>query len=117
MLIIKKELSFYDFQNEYENILSDIDYEAQQIIFDSLSDMFYEGTDDMTIRDYIRFQMNISTAKELLNDYNIIDDDELKTLDDDEINERIENYLDENTFTLGSYLDDDNEMIFIYDEF
>ena len=117
MLTIKKELSFYDFQNEYENILSDIDYEAQEIIFDSLSDMFYEGTDDMTIRDYIRFQLQIATLKEVLNDYDIISDEELKTLNDEDIFETVSDFLSDNTFLMGSYRDNDDEMIFIYDEF
>ncbi len=116
MLTIKKELSFDEFLNEYENILPK-DYEANEIIFDSLEQIFDDGTDDVTIRDYIRFQMNISTAKELLNDYDIIDSEDMEDLEDDEINEKIEEYLNDNTYLFGSYEDSDGEMCFIYDEF
>ena len=116
MLTIKKELSFDDFLNEYENILPK-DYEANEIIFDSLEQIFEDGTDDMTIRDYIRFQMNISTAKELLHDYDIIDPEDVEDMDEDEIDEAIETYLNENTYLLGKYGDSNGETCFIYDEF
>lgn len=52
MLTIKKELDFNDFLNEYESILSK-DYEANEIIFNSLEDIFSDGAEDMQIRDYI----------------------------------------------------------------
>lgn len=117
MLTIKKELSFYDFQNEYENILYDIEYQAQEIIFDSLSDMFFEGTDDMAVRDYIRFQLQVMTLKEVLDDYNVLNDDELQELDDDDILEVVEEYLNDNTYVLGSYVDDEGEIVFLFDEF
>ena len=61
--------------------------------------------------------LNISTAKELLNDYTIIDEDDLKDLDEDEINEKIEDYLNDNTYLLGSYEDSEGQKCFIYDEF
>jgi len=116
MLTIKKELYLNDFMNEYEDILPE-DYDACEIIFDSLSEMMYDGADDMTVRDYIRFQMNISTQKELLNDYDIIDAEDIKDMDEDEINEAIETYLNDNTSFLGSYEDSDGETVYIYDEF
>ncbi|MDD4468286.1 MAG: hypothetical protein RBR50_07480 [Candidatus Izemoplasmatales bacterium] len=116
MLTIKKELDLNDFMNEYEDILPS-DYEACEIIFDNLEDIFCDGTDDMTIRDYVRFQMMVSTAKELLNDYDIIDEEDLQELDSDEVYEKIEEFLQENTMLLGSYEDDDCERVFIYDEF
>lgn len=116
MLTVKKELDLNDFMNEYKDILPE-DYEACEIIFDALCDMMYDGAEDMTIRDYVRFQMQISTQSELLSDYDIIDEEELKDLDEDEINEKIEDYLSENTSLLGSYEDDNGEMVYIYDEF
>ncbi len=116
MLTVKKELDFNDFQNEYENILSDIDYEAQEIIFDFLEDIFYEGADDMTIRDYIRFQVCISSTSELLSDYSILDEEETAELSDEEKVEKVEDYLNDNTHLLGSYEEDDITY-FIYDEF
>lgn len=117
MLTIKKELGFYDFQNEYEDILYDIEYQAHEIIFDSLCDMFFEGTDDMTVRDYIRFQLQVMTLKEVLDDYNVLDDDELQELDDEDILEVVEEYLNDNTYVLGSYVDDEGETVFLFDEF
>ena len=113
MLTIKKELSFYDFQNEYDDILNDIEYQAHEIIFDSLSDMFFDGTDDMTVRDYIRFQLQVMTLKEVLNDYNVLDDEELQELDDDDILEVVEEYLNDNTYVLGSYVDDGRRNSFL----
>lgn len=117
MLTIKKELDLNDFMNEYEDILKDLDYEACEIIFSSLEDIFCEGAEDMTIRDYVRFQMNISTSNELLNDYDIIDPEDIEDMDEDEINEAIEEYLNDNTYLLGSYEDSEGVTCFIYDEF
>jgi hypothetical protein len=114
MLIVKKELDLYDFMNEYEDILPE-DYSACEIIFDNLEE--YQDMDDMTIRDYIRFEVYISTKGELLYDYDIIDDDEIEDLDDDEIEERIEEYLGYNTHLLGYYKDNNGETVYIYDEF
>lgn len=116
MLTIKKELDFNDFMNEYGSILPD-DHDACEIIYDSLCETMYEGAEDMTIRDYIRFQMNISTSNELLNDYDIIDDEDIEDMDEDEINEAIESYLNDNTYLLGSYEDNEGLTCFIYDEF
>ena len=116
MLTIKKEMDLNDFMNEYESILPK-DYEACEIIFNSLCEMMYDGAEDMTIRDYIRFQMNISTSKELLNDYDIIDKEDMKSMEDDEIHDEIENYLNDNTYFLGSYEDSNGDVIYIYDEF
>lgn len=116
MLTIKKELDLNDFMNEYEDILPK-DQEACEIIFDSLCETMSEGAEDMTIRDYIRFQMNISTSNELLNDYDIIDEEDIKDMDEDEINETIEEYLNYHTYLLGSYEDNDGLKYFIYDEF
>ena len=116
MLTIKKELNLQDFINEYDDILPN-DYEAYEIIFDSLCETMEDGMEDVQVKDYIRFKMNISTQKELLSDYNIIDEDEFKDLDNDEIHEKIENYLNYNTYYLGSYEDNDGETVYIYDEF
>lgn len=124
MLTIKKELGFNDFQNEYEDILNDIDYEAQEIIFDSLCDMMYDGAEDMTVRDYIRFQLQISTQSELLENYDIIDDEDMEDInlmEEDEraekIHEEIEEYLSYHTYYLGSYEDEDGVKVYLHDEF
>ena len=116
MLTIKKELDLNNFMNEYEDILPE-DQEACEIIYDSLCEMMYDGAEDMTIRDYVRYQMNISTSKELLNDYDIIDDEDIEDMDEDEINEAIETYLNDNTYLLGSYEDSNGDMVYLFDEF
>lgn len=116
MLIVKKEMGFYDFIREYHEILPE-DREAQEIIFESLESCYDDGIDDMTIRDYIRFQLNISTQGELLEMYDIIDEEELEELDDEEIHSKIEEHLDYNTYYLGSYTDYDGDIIYLYDEF
>ena len=117
MLTIKKELDLQDFINDYDDIMSGWDYGAKEIIFSSLEDIFYEGAEDMTIRDYMRFQMQISTQEELLSNYDIIDDEDFEDMDDDEIDEKIEDYLSYHTSFLGSYKDDNGDMVYIYDEF
>ena len=117
MLTIKKELDLNDFINDYDGVMSDWDYEAKEIVFDSLCECFYEGTEDMTIRDYLRFQLEIQTQEDVISNYDVIDEEDLKDMDEDEIHEAIENYLSENTYLLGSYEDSDGEMVYIYDEF
>ncbi len=116
MLLVKQKMEFYDFVREYQEILPE-DQEAQEIIFESLESCYNDGIDDMTIRDYIRFQLNISTQGELLEMYNIIDEEELEDLDEDEIHIKIEEHLDYNTFYLGSYTDYDGVVVYLYDEF
>ena len=116
MLKVTQEMGFYDFVREYHEILPE-DREAQEIIFESLESCYDNGIDDMTIRDYIRFQLNISTQDELLEMYNIIDEEELKELENDDIHIKIEEYLDYNTYFLGSYEDYNGKMIYLYDEF
>ena len=124
MLTIKKELDLQDFMNDYEDILPS-DYEACEIIFDSLCEAMYDGAKDMTVRDYIRFQLQISTQSELLDDYDIIDDEdmeEINQIEDEEerkerIHEEIEEYLNYNTYYLGSYEDDNGDTVYLYDEF
>lgn len=116
MLTVKKEMDLNDFMDEYATILPD-DREACEIIFSSLEERMTDGAEDMTIRDYIRFQLYISTQSELLSNYDIIDEEEIKEMDEDEIHERIEEYLNYNTYLLGSYEDNDGVMVYIYDEF
>lgn len=116
MLKVTNEMDLHDFMNEYEYILPE-DYDACEIIFSSLEDLFFEGVDDMTIRDYIRFELCISTQSELLNDYNIIDEDEIKELDEDELHEKIEDYLSDHTYYLGYYEVAEGDNVYLYDEF
>lgn len=117
MLKIIKELSFYEFMSEYEDILQGVDHEGVEIIYNSMHDIFSDGVDDMTVRDYIRYQLQVATSKEVLNDYNILDDEDIKDMDADAIHEAIEEYLNNNTYLLGYYTDADDDIIYIFDEF
>ena len=116
MLVVKKELDLQDFMNDYNDILPN-DYEANEIIFESLEGLNENGMEDMTIRDYIRFQMKISTQKEIIEDYSIIDENDIKEMEDEEIKEKIIDYLSYNTYFLGSYEDEEGQTVYIYDEF
>ena len=117
MLTIKKELDLQDFINDYDDIMSGWDYEAKEIVFDSLCECFYEGAEDMAIRDYLRFQLEIQTQEDVISNYDVIDDEDLKDMDEDEIHEAVENYLDNNTYLLGSYKDYNGVMVYLFDEF
>jgi hypothetical protein len=117
MLTVKKELDLQDFINDYDDIMSGWDYEAKEIIYDSLCDTMSEGAEDMTIRHYLRFQLEIQTQEDVISNYDVIDDEDLKGMDEDEMHEAVENYLNDNTYLLGSYEDNNGIMIYIFDEF
>jgi hypothetical protein len=117
MLVIKKELGFYDFQKEFEEVLNGYDWEAQQIIFDNLECMFDDGVDEMTVNDYLRFQLQVMTQNEVLESYNIIDDEDIENMTEDEKTEAIDLYLSDNTFLMGYYKDSDDDIVFLFDEF
>lgn len=117
MLIIKKELNFYDFKNEYEYELKGLSNEGVEIIFNSLCEMFFEGGESSNISDYLRYQMQVSTGEEILNNYNVIPSEEAEKMTDEEKHEAIEEYLNDYTYLLGYYTDADGKTIYIYDEF
>ena len=117
MLTIKKELDLQDFMSEYEDILKGLDYEACEIIYDSLCETMYEGAEDMTVRDYIRFQVYVETQDEVIDNYDIIDKEDMKDMDEDEVHEAVENYLNDHTYLLGSYEDNNGIMVYVFDEF
>ena len=117
MLTIKKELGYYEFIEEYSDILEGCDTEAKKIIFDSLCETMYDGAEDMTIRDYIRFQLEIQTQEDVINNYDIISAEDMEDMDEDEKHEAVENYLNYNTYYLGSYKDNNGIMVYLFDEF
>ena len=119
MLVIKKELDFHDFLNDFSGVTEGLDYEACELIFNSLEDFAYNsnGIDEMTVKDYIRFQVQIQAQNEVLSNYNIIHDEEYQDMDEDDIHEAIENYLSYNTNYLGSYEDINGVKIYVFDEF
>ena len=115
MLVLKHEMDLYDFENEFRDELKDLTNEAIVIIFDSLSEIMAEGDYTvMHVRDYLRFQMRVMSLKEVINDYGYNMD--LQDLEDDELIEAVEEYLQYNTYMLGSF-EEDGITYFIFDEF
>lgn len=114
MLVIKKELDVQDFKNEFHRQLKDLSLEGVEMVFDSLCNAFYDGADEMQIRDYLRFQMQVMSLEEVIDSYGY--DMDLEDLEDDELIEAVENYLNDNTYLIGSYEEDDT-IYFIFDEF
>lgn len=114
MLVIKKELSFYEFIDEFIDVLEELDLEAMSLIYESLCEVMEGGADDTTIRDYIRFQLEVQAINELINNYDVIIDDDMT---EDEKHEAVENYLNYNTYLLGSYINDNGVMVYVFDEF
>ena len=67
----------------------------------------------MHVRDYLRFQMRVSSSDEVISDYSIDVDAED---DADAKIETVKEYLNYNTYLLGSY-EEDGITYFIFDEF
>ena len=115
MLVLKHEMDLYDFENEFRDELKDLTNEAIVIIFDSLSEIMAEGDYSvMHVRDYIRYQMQVLSLKEVINSYGYLM--ALDDLEDDALIEEVEEYLQYNTYMLGSF-EEDGTTYFIFDEF
>lgn len=117
MLTIKKEMSMYDFIEEYSG-LDNTDFanehQALGIIYDSLYSMYGE-IEDGFITDYIRFKVQEMDANYFIDQYSHIMDLE-EDATDDEKHEAIENCLNDYTFYIGNY-EHDGVMYYLFDEF
>ena len=116
MLVIKKELDYSDFSDEFKDELKDLNTDAQIIIYDFLDEVFYDGIDNMTIKDYLRFQMKVETLSEVLENYNVVDDVDIEELSEEEKTQKVTDYLDYYTTLLGTF-EENGETYFIFDEF
>lgn len=116
MLTVKKELDLNDFINDYDFLISSWDFEAKEITFEALCEAM-DGYDEISIRDYIRFQLEIMTQSEVIENYSIFTDDELQEMDEDERHVAVGNYLSDNTYLLGSYKDNNGVMVYLFEEF
>ena len=115
MLVLRKEINFYEFVELFGYVLDNIGREGQSIIYDAVCEMFFEDeADETTIRDYLRYQMQVSALDDVINDYGYLM--ELEGLEDDELVETVEDYLNYNTILLGTF-EDDGITYFIFDEF
>lgn len=113
MLVLKQELDLQGFEREFRDELKDLSFDGIEIVFDSLCDVMAGGDYSvMQVRDYLRFQMRISSLDEVISDYRIDTEDQ----EDDKLIEIVENYLNYNTYLLGMY-EEDEITYFIFDEF
>lgn len=113
MLVLRKEMDFYDFKEEFSYVLEDLPFDAVELIFDSLCEVMAEGDYSvMHVRDYLRFQMQVMSLKEVIHDYGL----DMEDLEGDALIDAVEEYLQYHTYLLGSF-EDDGEMYFIFDEF
>ena len=113
MLVLKKELYFYEFKNEFMDELKDLPNEAISIIFDSLCELMNNGEYTVTnIRDYLRFQLQVMSLNEIIDSYGL----DFEGLEGDELIEEVEDYLHYYTILLGRF-EEDGETYFLFDEF
>src|SRR5690554_4270855 len=114
MLVLKRELDIRDFEIEFSEELHNLPYEAIEIIFYTLSsETLYDDT-VLGVRDYLRFQMQVRTLKEVIHSYGYMMN--LQDLDTDQLIKTVTEFLHDNTYLLGTY-EQDGEMWFIFDEF
>lgn len=123
MKVYKELYDSQDFEKEFEYELKDLHPEAIEILFDSIDQMEMEMENKNDISDYIRFQVQILSSSELINDYNHIEDmikeaqeENSEDLTNEEIKDLIEEYLNDNTYLHGYYEEDDT-YYFVFDEF
>lgn len=121
MLVIKKELDFNEFENLFSWELEHVSWKGQKMIYDYLIDAFYDGApDEMTISDYLRYQIQVLSVDEFVSDYiHIIDELDSEYLEDLESSETVEaisNLISDYTNLIGTY-EEDGETYFIFEEF
>lgn len=118
MLYVKKYVNRFEFDDEFGGE-SGFSYKALEILYDFYSDL---SANDIAIsfdelRDEVRFSIREETTNEIVDNYISYNDDTYKkenTLD--ELNDLVRDYLEQNTFVIGSY-NEEGEDIFIYFEF
>ena len=114
MLVLKNELDLNEFEREFRDELQGLSGEGIEIVFDSLCEVMDDGYTVMHVRDYLRFQMQVMSLKEVIDAYGY--DMNLQDLEDAELFDAVEEHLQDNTYLLGSF-ELQGEMFFIFDEF
>ena len=114
MLVLKKELGLYEFKKEFRDELNGLTFDAIEIIFNTLCE--HDLVDETVggVRDYLRFQMQVMSLKDVINSYGYMM--ELQDLEDDELVETVDEHLNNNTYVLGTF-EEDGIIYFIFDEF
>lgn len=115
MLVLKKELGLNEFEREFRDELKDLPFDAIEIIFNTLCQV-YDLVDETIggIRDYLRYQMQVMSLREVIDSYGYIMD--LQDLEDDELVETVKEHLNNHTYVLGLF-EEDGVIYFIFDEF
>jgi hypothetical protein len=114
MLVLKKELGLWEFEREFRDELKDLTFDAIEIIFDALCEHDLVDETVGSVRDYLRFQMQVMSLEEIIHSYGYLMD--LEDLEGDELVEVVDEYLSNNTYVLGSFNEDD-DIYYIFDEF
>lgn len=118
MLVLKKELELHEFEQEFKDELQGIGYAGVILIFESLCDIMADGDYTvMQVRDYLRFQLQVLSVGDVVHDYGyIMDGLDVEDLEAPETIHQIEQFLLDNTYTMGTY-EDNGITYFIFDEF
>jgi len=118
MLVLTKELELYEFEQEFKDELQDVGYEGIIIIFEALSDIMADGGHTVTdVRDYLRYQLQVLSVGDVVNDYGyIMDGLDVEDLESPETIEAIEEFLIHKTYVMGKF-EENGITYFIFDEF
>ena len=116
MLVLKNEFDFYDFEDTFIDELEGFSRKAKVIIYDSLCEMMNNGNYTVTdVRDYLKHQVSVMSLDEVIDSYGY-DMDLNEDLDDADLIEVVEDYLNNNTYVLGKFEESD-ETFFVFDFF
>lgn len=109
-----KEIDSHDIYEILVDCLgNEASYVLADLIYDFLDSCYGNEIEETTIYDIIRFEMEIQTKEEILDNYsNLIDDD-----DDTEEDDFIEDLLNNHTMFIGSYEEDDDETFYVFTSF
>lgn len=114
MLVLKKELGLNEFEKEFRDELKDLPFDAVEMIFETLCQYDLIDATLTSVRDYLRYQMQVMSLSEVIDSYGYIMD--LQDLEDDELVETVEKHLNNHTHVLGLF-EEDGIIYFIFDEF
>ena len=107
MLVVKKELGFYDFEEICNEFFKDLERDGLSLIYDYLEEVTESAgmmLDEMELKDFLRFEVEVMTEEEVKNYYDVDEDEE------------VEEFLSYNTLLIGSY-EADNTIYYIFTSF
>lgn len=96
-----------------EELRLGLDFDALEVLFDFLNDVYYEGIDEMLLSDILRFDLNVLELEEFINNYGDFDYEELQSLETEERLQKVINYIGYHGLLYGVYqIDDDMFVVF-----